>query len=201
MAIKFQINTVNNPLNSDDSDVKVFHYPRAVKVDERNTKDIASIISDESSLTEGDVLACVNALTSQIYRNLMASNCVKLDGLGKFSIKLKATPPIPSDGNPINGSIHIDTINFSPDPELLTRLNTAIFQSVSPEAKQILSLSERMERIRIFLNHKKQANISQITRGTGLNYSTVRSDLALMCADGAVDEKHIGSNKIYEIID
>ncbi len=200
MSIKFQINTVNNPLNSDESETKVYHYPRAVKVDERNTKDIAAIISDESSLTEGDVLACVNALTAQIYRNLMSSNCVKLDGLGKFSIKLKATPAIPEDGNPINGSIHIDTINFTPDPELLMRLNTATFQSVSPEAKQIFNLSERMERIRLFLNQKKQANISQITRGTALNYSTVRSDLALMCADGAVEEKHIGSNKIYQLI-
>ncbi len=199
MAIKFQINTVNNPLNVEEAEVKVYHYPRAVKVDERNTKDIAAIISDESSLTEGDVLACVNALTSQIYRNLMASNSIKLDGLGKFSIKLKATPPIPEDGTPINGSIHIDTINFTPDPELLMRLNTAIFQAVSPEAKQILDIRQRMERIRIFLGHTEEANISQISRGININYSTVRSDLALMCADGAIEEKHIGSNKIYHL--
>lgn len=78
--------TVKSKVDKTKEKEEVFYYAVAHSARLKSIDELAEEISATCSLTPGDVLATVSALSDCIERHLAAGNSVKLPGIGVFSL-------------------------------------------------------------------------------------------------------------------
>jgi predicted histone-like DNA-binding protein len=83
MAVKLKMVTKRNPRNVSEP---AKYYGVAVSRGKINHRDLAELISSQSSMTEGDVLGVLKALELNIINILESGQSVELGELGTFSI-------------------------------------------------------------------------------------------------------------------
>lgn len=95
MALNIKVTKLTNGV------VREKYYGKAVATDEVHTKEIARRICDNTTLTEADVYAAVQALVSEMRYLLQAGNTVVLDGFGRFHLTVRSdTVDNPEDYSP-----------------------------------------------------------------------------------------------------
>jgi DNA-binding protein, histone-like, putative len=101
--------------------------------------ELASIITESTTLTAPDVKACLMALSQNVKNELKRGNTVRLDDIGTFSIALS------SQGYPESKDITADKVKatkivFKPDKEFRSVLAQMRFSSLDKEASKIKGL-------------------------------------------------------------
>lgn len=75
--------------NSSIGEKGLVYVPQATVYGNLRTKDLAQIIERSTSLTKGDVLAAISALTDAIESQLSQGYSITLDDFGTFSLQIK----------------------------------------------------------------------------------------------------------------
>ncbi len=84
--LKYKIVKQRNALSDTKEEM---YYPRLTERIKRNLDDVAEMISDQSSLSKGDVLSTLMSLEGIIPKLLRSGNQVELGDLGTFSLHAK----------------------------------------------------------------------------------------------------------------
>ena len=84
MAIKIRV------LQHKKKDLGGKWYGKAVSTGEVSTGELAKSISLSNSVTEGDVLAVIKALTEEMRRQMQMGKTVVLDDFGRFHLSVKS---------------------------------------------------------------------------------------------------------------
>ena len=95
-----------------------------------STKDVAGRIVEASSLTEGDVLACLSQLSWVLKTSLVLGHNVTLDGIGTFSISLTSNK-IDSRKDLSKLRVWAKRVVFRQDPKLKEILEDLHFKYIS----------------------------------------------------------------------
>lgn len=82
--------TVKSKVDKTKEEKQTLYYAVAHSARLKNINELAEEISVACSLTPGDVLATVSALSDSIERHLSAGNSVKLPGIGVFSLSVSS---------------------------------------------------------------------------------------------------------------
>lgn len=115
------------------------------------TSELADDISHACSLTRADVVAVLEALSSEIGNALLSGNRVSLDGVGTLNISLSIkrktatgrTKPQKVAGDDLKaGEISINKVLFTPAPKLKQRLDGAQFASSGMPSSTWLNYEE-----------------------------------------------------------
>lgn len=110
---------------------KKLYYPRLVKTGEIvDTQKLAKLISEKSTLTEGDVHNVVRNLMSVMREQLLNSKSVKLDGLGTFTMIARAGG---------NGVETLDEVSSTQITKLHCRFTPEYTRSTSSETTRALT--------------------------------------------------------------
>jgi len=100
-------------------------YVRTVENGTVGTAEIVQYIQSGSSLTEGDVLAALSALSSRIAAALRDGKGIYLEGIGHFSARIGGEVRRNADGRLWLKDAAVRTVGFRPDKRLMARLRDA----------------------------------------------------------------------------
>ena len=111
MAVSYRITKFKNKT----SDKNNWYYARAVMTDTINIDGIAERIQRNCSMKKSDVLAVLTELVEVMTDELQMSHIVKIDGFGRFKMKLKST--LCETLSQFNANEHITAmhVNFQPE--------------------------------------------------------------------------------------
>lgn len=114
MKVRFEFAPIPMPKGNKQ---KLRYYPRVVNRHLIETDEITKEIQTACSLTEGDVVAVLKALSHSLSTYLMRGERVHLDGIGYFDVTL--TCPETTDPKRTRASsVRYKGVNFLPDKEL-----------------------------------------------------------------------------------
>ena len=112
MSYSYKVN--KRKFKTSDGEVKEKYYACAKRYRLVDTEQLANDISNKSSLTPGDVLSALYAVSGVIKANLVMGNTVNLDGIGTFSLSI--TSDGADDPKKINArSIKVKRICYKSD--------------------------------------------------------------------------------------
>lgn len=95
MSLKIKVTKLKN------QSVRNKYYGKVVARDEVHTKDIARRICADTTLTEADVYAAIQALVTEMKHQLQSGNTVVLDDFGRFHLTVQSdTVDNPNDYSP-----------------------------------------------------------------------------------------------------
>ncbi|MDR0940242.1 MAG: HU family DNA-binding protein [Mediterranea sp.] len=127
MAINYEWH--ETPVRPGEKDKKKLH-PRITTNGRIDTKDIQERIHESCSLTEGDVIAAISALSDIMGYELVNGRLVHIDGIGSFYPVLTTNGEVTADMNLRKRShkVALKGIKFKPDKELLWKVRHPKFQ-------------------------------------------------------------------------
>ena len=201
MKVNYQICSVKAPKSKDSLEPDQLHYyPRLASSDVKDSNYFANVISNKASFSDVDVKGCLTTLVKQIANCLRRGEIVDIEGLGRFSLKLQANPPIPSDGKPIPHSVQVEKIHFSPCYDLKHHIKSSDLHLPDKTPLKAKNQKERIEIISTCIDKYKQISIMQLSQATGICYSTIRRDLELLHKSQKIEVQKIGPNKLYSLV-
>lgn len=135
MSYRFRIS--KRKFKTKDGETKVFYYACAKRHSKISTNEIADEISSKCSLTQGDVLGTLSALSGSLYNYLSLGNSIKLDGIGTFSLSITSDPS--EDPNKVDArSVKVSKICFKADRRLVEKVKNINFEKEPEPPKGIV---------------------------------------------------------------
>ena len=114
MALTYRINKRKNMIATDHADQYVM---QSIHTGEVNLEQVAYEISNESTLSETDVIAVLHALGTKVQFHLAEGKVVNLENLGRFKVGFQASAkPTPEELSPTQ--IKKFYINYQPSLKL-----------------------------------------------------------------------------------
>lgn len=126
MAHKY---TVRKKTHVSSDKEKATYYALPVSSGIIRTKELAAIISDKCTATEGDVMLVINAIKSEIKSQLLNGMKVHIEDIGLFSLSA-SSPGYDSPQECTPGNVKAKRICFKADKELKTILPKVEFVKV-----------------------------------------------------------------------
>lgn len=124
--LKYIIVKQGNPFNENDEEM---YYPRLTGRNNYDIDDVADLISRQSSLSKGDVVATLIALEDVIPQALISGHKVSLGKLGSFSLQAGASTS-PEEAQVSWRNFRKLSTRFSSGEALKIRLSDVHFQRV-----------------------------------------------------------------------
>mgnify|MGYP003604029998 CR=1 FL=1 len=125
MSYRYRIN--KRSFKTKDGQTNVKYYACAKRFSKIPTSQLADDISARCSLTQGDILGSLSALSGVLYDYLSTGNSLKLDGIGTFSLSITSNPS--DDPEKIDArSIKVGKVCFKADRKLSTKLKEIKFE-------------------------------------------------------------------------
>jgi len=107
-----------------------------------STKMLAKRIAESSSLTPGDVLSCISAITNEIQETLTLGDNIKLDGIGTFGVAITSDGvDDPKDLNP--KMVRATKVSFKADRELTRLIKGMSFSHFPKFSNAIISKKKK----------------------------------------------------------
>lgn len=99
----------------------------------KDTDQLAEMGQVATTFTEEDLKAAFSVMVSYLRNNLHSVRRLHIDGLGSFSLKLKA-PRVTSPTENVGSKIRVASISFRPDTKLVRRINneTTFHRTTAP---------------------------------------------------------------------
>ena len=187
-----------NPQPNEDG--QPLYHPRAVTTGTVSTEEIARDIQKATSLTEGDVVACLTALSYSLQTNLSASRRVHLEGIGYFQLSLEAPPA--KDPKQYNASnVHIKAIRYRADKVMKERMSGAKFmrRAMSENHSSVREYAKVERLLMDYLAEYQYITTSQLIELCNLRPSTARRHLARLREEGKIENIASRNAPIYQI--
>lgn len=172
MAIKFEF--YRTPVTAGTH--KKRYYPKVIHSRCVDTEKLSQEIHKCCTLTVSDVRAVLIALSEQLASHLESGERVHLDGLGYFSVTLKA-PEVSDPKTTRSTCVSVKTVRFRPDAELKELLEEAEIRRSDWRPHSQVWTDEEMEkrladyfRSEPFLTRRKFQELFTLTRTTALRY-------------------------------
>lgn len=195
MKVRFEFAPVPMPQNRKN---KLRYYPRVVNRRLVKTDEITKEIQTACSLTEGDVVAVLRALSHSLSGYLMQGERVHLDGIGYFDVTL--TCPETTDPKKTRASsVHYKGINFLPDKELKSKVGNLVAERAKSRTGRSAKLSDTTIDMRLtdyfeentFLTRYDLQKVCQMTRTTAIRC------LKRLVDEGKIKNKGLKNQPIY----
>lgn len=113
------------------------YYPQIVNLNTLNTRGLIQAMMNMGStaFSMGEYLGVASDLGGAIAQMMISGHKINLEGLGMFTPKVETTQKNVKESSAVNSSNFSCTVVFTPAPEFISILNTAIWnrvQSVDP---------------------------------------------------------------------
>ena len=172
-------------------------YARPVLTSTVTTEKVAAIIQERCSLTEGDVIATLNALGSVLGEKLRDGHRVHLDGIGYFSVSLECLD-IETRKDMRADKVRIKSVKFRADKELKgqvmqTKAQRSKFRSHSArltDEEVDRRLAEHFKENNVMTRRDFQ-NICQVKKGVAFKH------IARLLEEGKIKNIGIMRQPIY----
>ncbi len=180
MTIRYQV--VENPLREGE------YFPRVVVESTATLENVIQTIVRETGVSETDVRAVLNAISSNARLILLDGRNIAIDGIGTFFISL--SEKLPTANSEVSENVEL-RLNLRPDPKLVeeVRREAAFERVVRPERAPVIT---GFHDVATKQNDKYTAgNIGEII-GDNLNFDTTNADEGIFFIATADDtETHV----------
>lgn len=119
--------TVKKKTDKSSDDEKVLYYAVPSSSSLKDIHELAEEISQDCSLTPGDVLSAVSALSVCLERHVLNGNSVKLPGIGVFSLAV-SSPGFDTPEECTPSKVVAKRICFKADKKLRNKLPCVKFK-------------------------------------------------------------------------
>ena len=109
MAVNFKIYQSNRKGGTNGK-----FYARAAHRETINTKDLAEVMQNNSTVKRSDIVAVLTELSEVLRQELQRSNKVHIDGIGTFKIALRSTGAVEASEFSVSKNVTGSKVNFSP---------------------------------------------------------------------------------------
>lgn len=164
---------------------------------------LARLIEGRCTLTTADVKAVLDALADIMGEQLLESNRVVLDGIGKFSVSIGGEVKRDKNGRPILLHGRVKRINFRPAPELMGRMSRATFTtrySVARHSRKGVTDEEVVEAARMLTARQSFFTVRDFGAELGLTSSTAYRRLQPLLKAGTVKRSYVGVRGLYRFV-
>lgn len=134
--IDFKVLAQPSAIQTGDTRDNVY-YPQIVNLNTLNTRGLIQAMMNMGStaFSMGEYLGVASDLGGAIAQMMISGHKINLEGLGMFTPKVETTQKNVKEASAVNSSNFSCTVVFTPAPEFISILNTAIWnrvQSVDP---------------------------------------------------------------------
>lgn len=169
-------------------------YPRMLIEHQISLRELARTMAQNTTFSEGEVLAVVDMLADEIARRIADGYSVKVDRLGAFSAKLGLKEGVEEEvegGSQRNASsIEITNVHFRPDKGLLDQANRHCDLQRGRSAKYNKPNMHREERLRLvadFLKRNAALTLDDYCALARLSRSTASRELRQFADEGLLE--------------
>ena len=124
MTIKYNISS-NRNLAGAKAEYRVIFQSRMIV----NLEDISKSIANETAFNSCDVRGVAYAIREKITSELLNGNCVRIDGLGTFSLTLASDGEI-NPSKYVSHKVYVKNVRFSSSKKVKDTLSFAKFERV-----------------------------------------------------------------------
>ena len=132
-------------LSSDEK--QELYFPAVQYAGIIDTKELAHVISQRTSLSSGDVKNVLDALSVELQRYLALSYKVQLDGIGTYRATVKGTSK-PTEKELTTLDVIKVGVHYTPDKEILQELGSTPKKMVGGSVKRQSTTEEEKQKIR-----------------------------------------------------
>ncbi|MBO4905691.1 MAG: HU family DNA-binding protein [Bacteroidaceae bacterium] len=146
----------------------------------RTTRELAQTIENACTLTQADIVAVLNALSTVLGNELLAGNRVQLDGIGTFSLSVKGEIKRDKNGKPLLHDASVRDVLFTPSMELKGRMKDAKFTThnvAAARSRADISDTDIQKTLTELCQNESFFTLGSFAKHLGLTYSTARRRL------------------------
>ncbi|MDR1006055.1 MAG: HU family DNA-binding protein [Bacteroidales bacterium] len=125
MSLKYVIS--KKKFKDKDAQTQEKFYATGILSGNTDTKEVAKLIQEATSLNQADVYGALKALSQVLCGRLKEGKSVKLDGIGTFSLSLTSKPASTAANVP-HKSIKVSKICFKADRSLTEEVKDAAIE-------------------------------------------------------------------------
>lgn len=193
MAIDFEF--YENPDPSGENAGK--YHARVVTYRTVKTPEIARNIQKASSLTIGDVMGVLSALSDELSSNLEDSNRVHLEGIGYFQATVQVAREVDVKKTRAN-SVFFKSVTFRADKVLKKKLITAITQRSMIKSHSAKLSDEKVDRlVSDYLQEKKAITRRNLQLLCGFTEYTATKHIRRMLEEGKIKNINTSKQPVY----
>ena len=174
----------------------------------KSYKEFVSQCAREANMEESQILGVMSLVSEKLALCMAEGFSVKLDGIGTFNAKLGVRSDMlqdafePGESNRNAHSIEVTGVTYRADKDLIrnTRLKCVLEKGgVSRLKKSKLTLKERIEKARNFLQKEAFMRVPDYMRLTGLSRTTASMELLKLALDpsSGITSRGQRSQKFY----